>query len=85
MRHPLRLHHYRFGPIQAEPVQVFIDRVGKFGSTARRVDVFETQQEGAAETLRPEIGKQRRVRVAQMQMAIGARREAQDRRRHGPL
>ena len=48
-------------------------------------DVFETEQEAAAEALRPMVGEERRIGVAEMQMAVGAGREAKDGIGHSPV
>ena len=45
---------------------------------AARVDVLDAQQEAAAAGARPLVADERGQRVAQVQLAVGARREAED-------
>ena len=59
-------------------MQIVGDRLGKFGFTALEVDVFEPQQELSAELPGPELGEQRRIGVAEMQIAVRARRKTKD-------
>ena len=78
----LRLHADLAIPIETEPGQVLQDRRGEFGAATRGIDVLEAQQEPAAGFARAAPGEQRAERVAEMQVAGGAGREAGD-DRHG--
>ncbi len=78
----LRLHPHLAIPVEAEPGQVLEDRRGELRTAARPVDVFQAEQEPAAGLSRAAPGEQRAERVAEMQVAGGAWREAGD-DRHG--
>ena len=64
-------------------MQVLEDRRGEFRFASGHVDVFDAQQEPAAQRFGPMRREQRRIGVAQMQQAIGARGEAEDGFQHG--
>src|SRR5499427_3342103 len=65
-------------PCDAEPRQVFIDRRFVLRPAARRVDILDAQQEPAAGRARHLEIDERRERMADMQIAVRARREAED-------
>src|SRR5215467_4024496 len=69
---------HRLLPGDAEPRQVFIDRRFVLRPAARRVDVLDAQQEPATGRARHLEIDERGERMAEMQMAIRARREAED-------
>ena len=76
LRHPVRLPE-RFVPMQAEPVQVMADRLLVFRLAAPGIGVVDPEQEVAAMPPGQQVVGQRHPRVARMQQARGARREAQ--------
>ena len=78
LRQMLRLHPHLAIPVEAEPCQVLQDRGGEFGAAACRVDVLQAQQEPPARLARAAPGEQRAERVAEMQIAGRAWREARD-------
>src|SRR6516164_8410157 len=65
-------------PSDAEPRQVFIDRGFVLRPAARRVDVLDAQQEPAAGRARHLEIDERGERMADMQVAVRARSEAED-------
>src|SRR5262245_64605653 len=65
---------HRLLPGDAEPRQVFIDRGFVLRPAARRVDVLDAQQEPAAGRARPLEIDERGERMADMQIAVRARR-----------
>jgi hypothetical protein len=75
----LRLPPDRFGPLEPEPAQVLADRFGEFRLATGGIGIFDAQQEFSAQALGPMGGEERRIGMPQMQPAIGAWREAEDR------
>src|SRR5262249_44171607 len=65
-------------PGEAEPRQVLIDRRFVLRPAARRVDVLDAQQEPAAGRAGHLEIDERGERMAEMQVAVRARREAED-------
>ena len=55
-----------------------MDRGLEFRPAARRVDILDAQQEAAAAPARRVEIQQRRIGVAEMQIAVRARRKAED-------
>ena len=60
-------------------MQVLEDRRFKFGFTALAVDVLDAEQHRAARGFRSLGREQRRVGVAEMEVAVGAWRETENR------
>ena len=73
---------HRLFPGDAEPGEVFQDRRLVFGPAARRVDILDAQQQAPARRARHLGVEQRRERVAEMQVAVRRRREAENGLRH---
>ena len=65
-------------PADAEPREVFQDRIAKLRTAPPRVDVLYPQQETPARLSRAPLREQRRADVADMQQSGRARREAGD-------
>jgi hypothetical protein len=67
-------------PVEADPqpVEILPDRGDEFGPRPPHVDVLDAQQQAAVETCRKLLVQQRRKGVAEMEQAVGARREAED-------
>src|SRR5207248_5616076 len=63
-------------PIEPEPRQLLELALGHPGTHAREVDVLDAHQVLAVCLSCPQPGEQRRARVAQMQLARGARSES---------
>src|SRR5262245_277594 len=78
----LRLAPHRRLPGEAEPTEVLIDRRLKFGPTACRIDVLNAQHEPAAALARQVEIEQRRIGVAEMEIAVRARRKSENGWRH---
>ena len=74
----LGLPPHRLLPHEAEPSQVFVDGALVFPATARLIDVLDAQQQPSARSLRHIGIEQGRQRVAEMQMAVGRRRETEN-------
>ena len=74
----LALAPHRLFPGDAEPRQVLVDRLLVFRPAARGVDILDAQQEPAAGRARHVEIEQRGERMAEMQIAVRARREAED-------
>jgi hypothetical protein len=74
----LGLPPHRLFPGDAEPGQVLVNCRLEFGPAARRVDVLDAQQQPPARRLRPLGIEQGRQRMAEMQIAVGRRREAEN-------
>jgi hypothetical protein len=79
----LGLPPHRQFPFDSEPRQVLDDRSLELRAATRRVDVLHAQQQPAAGRPRHVEVPQRRQRMAEMQMAVRARREAEYGLRHG--
>ena len=75
----LRLASDRLFPVQPQPGEVAEDRRLEGRPAAPDVDVFDPQQKTAARFPRRFEIDQRRKRVSEMQQAVGAGREAEDR------
>ena len=73
---------HRLLPGDAEPGQVVVDRLLVVRPAARRVDVLDAQQEPPAGRARHVEIDQRGQRMAEMQMAVRARRETEHGRGH---
>src|SRR5438876_8508886 len=69
---------HRLLPPQAEPVEIFIDRLLVVRSAARRIDVLDAQQKTPAHRARHFEVDQRGERVAEVQIPIRARRKPED-------
>ena len=74
----LGLPPHRLLPGDAEPGEVLVDRRLVFRPAARRVDVLDAQQQPPAGGARHLDIEQRRQRMAEMQIAVRARREAEN-------
>src|ERR1700687_2991523 len=74
----LRLPPHRGFPCHAEPGEVFIDRCLEFRPAAGRVDILDAQQKLPANLTRQIEIQQRRINVAESQIAVRARRKAED-------
>ncbi len=79
----IRLPPHRLFPSDAEPFEVFVDRLFEFRATARRVDVLDAQKETSAERTRHLEVDQRGQRVAEVEVAVRRRREAENGLLHG--
>ena len=75
---PGRLHDGLAVPVEPEPAQVLEHPGGGAGLLLRVVEVLDPEQDAPAARARREPREQKRARVAQMQRARGARREASD-------
>jgi hypothetical protein len=71
---------HRMFPDDAEPGEVLVNRGLEFRLAARRVDILDAQQEASAGLTRQIEIQQRRISVAEMQIAVRARRKTEDRR-----
>ena len=69
---------HRGFPCDTEPGEVFINRGLEFRLATGGVDILDAQQEPAAGLTGQLKIQQRRISVAEMQMAVRARREAED-------
>jgi hypothetical protein len=69
---------HRHLPGNAEPSEVLIKRIFIFGTTARGIDVLDPQQQAAARAPREIVVQQRRKSVAEMEVAIRARRKTEN-------
>ncbi len=76
---------HRLLPRDAEPGEIVVDRLLVFGTTARLVDVLDPQQHPPARRSRQVVVEQRGQRVAEMQMAVRARRKSENGWRHAAL
>src|SRR5216684_4006052 len=84
-RKVFRLPPHRLLPPDAEPAEVFINRGLEFRLAAGGVDILDAKQKSPAGPARGIEIQQRRISVAEMQMAVRARRKTEDGRRHGVL
>ncbi|GJE56714.1 hypothetical protein EKPJFOCH_3222 [Methylobacterium thuringiense] len=75
------------GPLigQPEPSEILLDRGDQFGARAARIDVFDAQQATAARPRRDFSIEEGGIGVAEMQAAVRARGEAEDRPGHGSV
>ena len=78
----LGLPPHRLLPVDAEPGEVLVDRRLELRPAARRVDVLDAQQQAPARRPRHVEIEQRREGVAEMQIAVRARRKAENGWRH---
>src|SRR5438874_5489817 len=78
----LRLPTHRRLPGNAEPGEVFIDRSLIFRPAARRVDILDAQQESSAPLACQVEIDQRRTGMAEMEIAVRARRKSENGWRH---
>src|SRR5262245_29532090 len=78
----LRLAPHVCFPRHAEPTEILEDRRLEFRPTARPIDVLDAQQEPPASRARHVVIEQRGERVPQVEISVGAGREAKDRWRH---
>jgi hypothetical protein len=69
---------HRLFPGEAEPSQIFGERRFEFRATAGAVDILDPEQEAAAIGLGGAIAEERRMRVAEMQMACRTGRESRN-------
>jgi len=65
-------------PIEAKPTEILVDPSFELGAAALRVDILDAQQEAPLAAAREAKGQQRRIGVAQMQVARGAGGETGD-------
>src|ERR1041384_8526146 len=65
-------------PGDSEPGKVLVDRLFKFRPAARRIDVFDAQQEAPAERARHLEIDQRGERMTEMQVAVRAGRKSEN-------
>ncbi len=65
-------------PVEPQPGEILADRRGEFRPTSAAVDVLDAQEEAAAGAPRGLPADQRRMGVAEVQMASGAWRKARD-------
>ena len=78
----LRLVQDRLFPLQPKPGQILEDGLDIVGSGAVDVDVLDPKQKTPAKTARHLEPGQRRQRVAEVQLAVRARRKAEHGSRH---
>src|SRR5262245_49114372 len=78
----LRLPPYRRLPGEAEPCEIFVDRGLIFRPTACRIDILDAQHEPAAVLMREVEIEQRRIGMAEMEIAVRARRKSENGWRH---
>src|SRR3979409_994508 len=69
-------------PGEAEPGEVLIDRGLEFRPATGQVDILDPQQKSPAARARQIEIQQRRIGVAEMQIAVRARRKAEDGRHY---
>jgi hypothetical protein len=77
-----RLPPHRFFPADAEPGEVLIDRGLEFRLAPGRVDILDTQQKSPAGLPRQIKVQQRRISVAEMQIAVRTRGKTENGWRH---
>jgi hypothetical protein len=77
------LHPYVAVPIEAEPSEILQNRRSEFRAAAAAVDILDAQQKAPARRARRAPADQRRMGMAEMQIAGGAGREAGDDGAHG--
>jgi hypothetical protein len=82
LRKMLGLPARRLLPVDAQPGKVVIDALLVFRRAALEIDVLDPQQETPVRARRPFAVENGRQRMAEMQLPIGARREAEDRLDH---
>src|ERR1700722_9306138 len=70
---------HRVFPGNAKPRQILINRVLEFRLAARGVDILDAQQEASAGAIREVEIQQRRVSVAEMQIAVRTWRKTKHR------
>ena len=70
---------HRLLPVQPEPAQVFVDLCLVFGPAAGGIDILDAEQEAAAGLAGHVVVQHRRERVAEMELAVRARGEAENR------
>ena len=75
----------RLFPCEPEPGEILVDRRLEFRPAARRVDILDAQQQAPAGRPRHVEVEERRQRMAEMQIAVRARREAENGLRHDSL
>src|SRR5438309_10767728 len=76
--------HRRF-PGDPEPADVFINGSLEFRPAPRRIDILDAQQKSSASLTRQIEIQERRIGVAEMKVAVRARRKSEDRWRHRVL
>jgi len=81
-RKMFRLPAHRRFPGYPEPGEVFVDRRLEFRPAAGCVDILDPQQEPAAAFARQVEIQQRRIGVAEMEVAVRARRKSENGWRH---
>jgi hypothetical protein len=69
-------------PREAEPAEILINRGLEFRLAPDGVDILDAQQQSAAGAARAIEIQQRRIGMAEMKIAVRARRKAEDGRRH---
>src|SRR5262249_39011139 len=74
----LGLPAHRAVPIESKPGEALEDRDDEFLAAAGGIDVLDAQEEAPARRARRAPAHERRMRVAEMEAAGGARREARD-------
>src|SRR5262249_5233292 len=85
-REMLRLAPHRLLPDDPQqPCQILVDRRLELGPATGPVDVLDAQQESSADGTRHVEVDERRERMAEMEIAVRARREAENRYGHSPL
>src|SRR5262245_62248265 len=78
----LRLPPHRRFPGNAKPREIFIDRRLIFRPAACRIDILDAQHEPAAVLTREVEIEQRRIGMAEMEIAVRARRKSENGWRH---
>src|SRR6185295_10846616 len=78
--HALGLPQYRLRPAEPEPAQVGKNGGDELGLGTPGIDVFDAQQEAAAERPGAPEAKQGGERVTEVQLAVGTGRKPEDRR-----
>jgi hypothetical protein len=77
MSEPLRLARLPV-PVEAEPAEIGLDRLGEFLRRARRIGVVEAENQGAARFPGEEPVDERGTGVAEVETPGRARRETED-------
>src|ERR1700709_1644850 len=78
----LRLPPHRRFPGEAKPGEILVDRDLEFRPAARDVDILDAQQESSTSRARHVEVQQCRTGVAEMEIAVRARRKTENGWRH---
>ena len=69
---------HRLFPIETEPVEILVDLRLVFGAAAGRIDILDPEKEASTDVTRHVEIENRRQGMAEMELAIRARRESED-------